>query len=666
MQQVQQFIGRVRDSFRANFTDDSDGRDDDRDHGNYPNDDDRTGDDQADYDRARGDNMPYDYDDEGSRSPGFRFQVRSLLIGAGVGLALGLLFGWGLFPVQWENAQLADLSEEAQANYLAAVADAYVARQDESAALVARQRLSALGTSSAQEIAEAQQFLASNPILDSGVRIQNLQELAQSLGVDEEVLAINRGLLTGGAGEAAAADSVGETNASAGTGAEVGRTFGERLGSWVRALLWLLFFAALLYFIVRAAQALRERREEESDGDAENDQHFDDAFNNQYRDEYSRSQQPPNRYDSSARNDDEEDARDNQYVEENRYEPTGNPLAFEDEPSNDSHSGRPIREDDRANARRQDRGVDNENSGREIEGDRDSYRWQEEAAPHGDDAFRTAPANAPRPPIRVVDYGSDEDASDEYGSDEDGSDEDGSDEDGSDEDGSDGYGSDDEYDADDQALDAPSRFASDFDSDFDASAKDEPDDRPPARVIQPNESARPIIIQHSEPAVAEPQPPRADSGRIVDEQRVHYQLGQTDFDESFPVMKEGELAGGDYIGVYGVAPNEEFGLEPDNPELISTLQVWLHDKSEPEDSRGQVQLLVSRAIEETGLRQFFNAEDIERYQPLVAKPGLRFALETRSLRLGGEVERVEYLTSKGEIDGAFQDVVINLTVHQKA
>ena len=660
MQQVQHFIERARDSLRASFADDADGGDDRRNHpGDYDREDydredydrenygredyDREDYDRDDHDRDDHDNMPYNYADEGSRSSGFRFQGRSLLIGAGVGLALGLLFGWGLFPVQWENVQMADLSEEAQANYLAAVADAYVARQDENAALVARQRLSALGESSAQEIAEAQQFLASNPILDSGVRIQNLQELAQSLGLDEEVLAINRGLLTGVAGEAAAVDDSAEADIIASTGDEAERGFGDRLGSWLRTILWLLFFAALLYFIVRAAQRLRERREDEdeSDEEAEDDQHFDDAFDSQYRDEYSRSQQPASRDDSFARDEDEE-AEDYQYAGDNRYEPANNPLAFEVEPSNDSRSGHPIREDDRANGRRNEHGVDSGDGGREGEGNRSSDRWQGEAAPRGVDAFRTEPVNATRPPIRVIDYGGDED--------------------GGDEDGGDG-----EYEADDQAGNAPNRFDSDFDSDFDTNAEDDDDDdRPPARVIQPDKSARRIIIQQASEPVAPPQPMHVASGRVVDEQRVHYQLGQTDFDESFPVMKEGEQAGGDYIGVYGVAPNEEFGLEPDNPDLISTLQVWLHDKSEPEDSRGQVQLLVSRAIEETGLRQFFDAADIERYQPLVAKPGLRFALETRSLRLDGEVERVEYLTSKGEVNGAFQDVVINLTVHQKA
>ncbi len=663
MQQVQHFIDRVRDSIRANFTDASDRRggypDDDRNHEDYPDDDDR-----ADYDRASGDDMPYSYYDEGSRSSGFRLQARSLLIGAGVGLALGLLIGWVFFPVQWENMQLADLSEEAQANYLAAVADAYVARRDENAALVARQRLSALGADSAQEIAEAQQFLANSDIIDNGVRIQNLQELAQSLGLDGEVLAINRDLLTGGAGDAGGAgDSAGaDVNANAGTEVAAERGLGARLGSWIRAILWLLFFAALLYFIIRAVQRLRERREDESDDEGkdesddegEDDQHFDDAFNNQYRNEYSRSQQPPNRYDSFDRSGDEEDAEDDQYAEDNRYEPTNNPLAFQPEPSDDSRSGRPIREDNRANGRRNGRGVDNGNGDRTIEGERDSYRWQGEAAPHGADAFQAEPANAARPPIRVVDYGSDEG---------------GDDSDGDGEYDSEKYDSEEQVVDDDfdRVVDTPGHSDSDFDRDSGVDDADEFDNRTPARVIQPDKSARPIIIQQaSEPVAAAPTQTRAANGRVVDEQRVHYRLGQTDFDESFPVMKEGEQAGGDYIGVYGVAPNEEFGLEPDNPELISTLQVWLHDKSEPEDSRGQVQLLVSRAIEETGLRQFFDAEDVERYQPLVAEPGLRFALETRSLRLDGEVEHVEYLARKEENNGIFRDVVINLTARQKA
>jgi hypothetical protein len=54
---------------------------------------------------------------------------RSLIIGLVAGLVIGILLGmplfWGLFPVQWTDAQTYDLSPEARAQYMTLVADAY-------------------------------------------------------------------------------------------------------------------------------------------------------------------------------------------------------------------------------------------------------------------------------------------------------------------------------------------------------------------------------------------------------------------------------------------------------------------------------------------------------------------------------------------------------------
>ncbi len=58
------------------------------------------------------------------------FNRRSLLIGIGVGLVVGLLvgwlfFGWLLFPVRWTDAHPYDLAPEARAEYMALVADSF-------------------------------------------------------------------------------------------------------------------------------------------------------------------------------------------------------------------------------------------------------------------------------------------------------------------------------------------------------------------------------------------------------------------------------------------------------------------------------------------------------------------------------------------------------------
>lgn len=55
----------------------------------------------------------------------------TLLVVFIAGILIGLIvLGWGLFPVKWTNANLRDLREGAQNNYLSAVADSYTANRD--------------------------------------------------------------------------------------------------------------------------------------------------------------------------------------------------------------------------------------------------------------------------------------------------------------------------------------------------------------------------------------------------------------------------------------------------------------------------------------------------------------------------------------------------------
>ena len=65
-------------------------------------------------------------------------------IGAVIGLALGLWIGWGLWPVEWQGGTLRDLDQAGKAEYIAAVADAFVIYDTPEAAANARQRLGAL------------------------------------------------------------------------------------------------------------------------------------------------------------------------------------------------------------------------------------------------------------------------------------------------------------------------------------------------------------------------------------------------------------------------------------------------------------------------------------------------------------------------------------------
>ncbi len=104
-------------------------------------------------------------------------------VAAIIGLVLGLTLGWLVWPVQWTNAWPADLSDEARAHYLAAVAESYVYYGDAQAAEVARNRLFDLNEDLATYIAEAQTFFIEQPQPNSAIYISNLGQLAQALGV---------------------------------------------------------------------------------------------------------------------------------------------------------------------------------------------------------------------------------------------------------------------------------------------------------------------------------------------------------------------------------------------------------------------------------------------------------------------------------------------------
>lgn len=104
-------------------------------------------------------------------------------IGAFLGLVLGLILAWVIWPVQWTNAWPADLSQEAQAQYLAAVAESYVYYGDAQAAEVARNRLFDLNEDLPTAIADAQSFFIDNPQANSRVYVSNLGQLAQALNV---------------------------------------------------------------------------------------------------------------------------------------------------------------------------------------------------------------------------------------------------------------------------------------------------------------------------------------------------------------------------------------------------------------------------------------------------------------------------------------------------
>ncbi|MCB0126405.1 MAG: hypothetical protein KDE58_29310, partial [Caldilineaceae bacterium] len=103
-------------------------------------------------------------------------------VGAVIGLALGLWIGWGLWPVEWQGGTLRDLDQADKAEYIAAVADAFVIYDTPEAAANARQRLSALEGDLNSEFVNAIRYFQTSNQPERTIRISNIGRLANSLG----------------------------------------------------------------------------------------------------------------------------------------------------------------------------------------------------------------------------------------------------------------------------------------------------------------------------------------------------------------------------------------------------------------------------------------------------------------------------------------------------
>ncbi|MCB0133455.1 MAG: hypothetical protein KDD78_21470, partial [Caldilineaceae bacterium] len=105
--------------------------------------------------------------------------------GAILGLIVGLLIGWVFWPVKWTGGGTpADLAPSAKADYLASVADAYVAARSQSAADLARQRVAVFGDDLPLELDAARIYFANGQEENRAVRVNNLTELASVLNLE--------------------------------------------------------------------------------------------------------------------------------------------------------------------------------------------------------------------------------------------------------------------------------------------------------------------------------------------------------------------------------------------------------------------------------------------------------------------------------------------------
>ncbi len=104
----------------------------------------------------------------------------ALLAGLAVGVGLGFLIGWGLYPVQYYNTQPADLRSDYQEDYVQLVALTFVMEGGTQAAL---QRLSLLDAEEpTRPLVNLTERLAQQPLPPESCTA--LARLARALGVE--------------------------------------------------------------------------------------------------------------------------------------------------------------------------------------------------------------------------------------------------------------------------------------------------------------------------------------------------------------------------------------------------------------------------------------------------------------------------------------------------
>ncbi|HIQ06041.1 MAG TPA: hypothetical protein EYH31_10230 [Anaerolineae bacterium] len=179
-----------------------------------------------------------------------------------------------------------------------------------------------------------------------------------------------------------------------------------------------------------------------------------------------------------------------------------------------------------------------------------------------------------------------------------------------------------------------------------------PQQHPLAEPQQPQAPAKPVEEPIQAAPAQPPEPQAAPAGKLLAEFQMSYQLGMTDYDESF-VIEEKEKV---YRGECGMGILSATGSDP---QQVSALEVWLFDK---QDIRSTTAALMSAATyQDNELRNRL----VERGIAVLASPGTQFTLESETLIARGTVTNVKYIGGMPE-GSAFSQLSLQLAVYTKS
>ncbi len=585
-------------------------------------------------------------------------------IALSLGLLLGLFVGWVLWPVEWEGATLRDLDTAEKAEYLAAVADAFVIYSDPEAAEIAWRRLQGFEPEIQQTFNDAILYFRDSQQPERAIRISNLGRLASAIGLVPPTLAASDSAAAGQAPELVPLPTqVGATNDTTASGVTTTATTTEASSQW-QWLLWLLVLLLmggglyLLFTVVGIDRqawfiTLRERfqqwrdRRGSSANAWENDTLGDDEFTD---DDYAvggqrgRGAQPlPGRSMVMAHDDlafEAEDEDSDWRAPAARYRDTDERRDTFTAEETDAYR-RPPAETARNRAdERFEQAYD--------EADEAEFAVDHFAQDDDDDVETQRGPAQPGNRFTVTDYQlADEDESDEDLLEP-------------------------TWEKEGAAHPTPSRLAGhshtldeeiDEDGDEEGAEEEEIDDEddPSARRATPPVEP---LARHREPtpaASAAPLPAQRTRYKILDQHTLQYRVGMHEYDESKAIL---DPAAGKYIGEFGMGVSTKNALVQTGPDQVVALEVWLFDKSDERSMGQQTRILLSEYAVDNNLEQVFLKERQDNPRPFTAQPNVHFQLESQNLLLDCVIIEVKYAQS-GAAKGIFHNIKVEMTVQQK-
>lgn len=176
-------------------------------------------------------------------------------------------------------------------------------------------------------------------------------------------------------------------------------------------------------------------------------------------------------------------------------------------------------------------------------------------------------------------------------------------------------------------------------------------------AIRLADSAQSVLSSLWPRSTAEPSP----AGVILGEFVAHYYPGIPDYDESFSILveKDGKV---DPLGSCGMGTNHELDGHVGGGIMSASrgMDVWLYDR---QDIRSYSQLLVSKSVSKHQFPEQSSNGTVTG-APLVAEPGVRFKLQSNLLVLDCEVVKATTVDS-GPNAGAFAELQVKMTVYRR-